>query len=66
MKKKIDMSKVCWGYGKFGGGNLDIMTKNAKELQKAINHFKKKNDIESVDKIHFLLTGKKRLINKIK
>ena len=32
MKKKINMKKVCWGIGKFGGGNLDIPRKETKKI----------------------------------
>jgi len=40
-KKKQDMRKVCWGIGKFAGGNLDVMRENEKDFKKLLNRKEK-------------------------
>lgn len=41
MKKKINKQKICWGIGKFAGGNLDVMRDNEKDFQKLLNRKQK-------------------------
>lgn len=38
LHRKVDFSKVCWGIGKIGGGNLDVLRQATKVPGICDNH----------------------------